>query len=99
MRNNYIMVYDGNKWNLIDREDALDNLISTKTDYLMEQFDEYKDDLDENTLKKFGRFLNQQYEDNIVNQIKVELKLILYNNRNLPLETKKQLGLENLSCI
>ena len=94
MRNGYIMVYDGNQWNLRDREDTLTDLMTEKADYLIEQFDEYKDDLDESTLKKFGRFMNQQHEDNVMNEIKNELKLILYNNRNIPIETRKKLGIE-----
>jgi len=97
MRNSFIMIYDGKKWNLKNRNEVLDDLISNKTDYLIEQFDEFKDVLDESTLKKFGRFLNDQDEEYVINSIKDELKLILYNNRNLPLETKKQLGLENIS--
>jgi len=94
MRNNYIMVYDGEKWNLRNREIILDDLLNIKSDFLIEQFDQYKDELDESTLRKFGRFMNQQHEDFAINEIKKELKLILYNNRNIPLETKKKLGIE-----
>ena len=72
----------------------LDDLLNIKSDFLIEQFDQYKDELDESTLRKFGRFMNQQHEDFAINEIKKELKLILYNNRNIPLETKKKLGIE-----
>jgi len=92
MKNKFVMVYDGDKWNLTN-DDILGKLIDFKTDFLAEKFDEYQDDLPEPTLRKFARFLNEQYEDDVINEIKDELKLILYNNRNLPLETKQQLGL------
>jgi len=96
MRNNYVMVFDGNKWNLKDSKFILDDMINGKADYLIEQFDQFKDELDESTLKKFGRFMNQQHEDDVINMITNELKLILYNNREIPLETRKKIGLLTL---
>ncbi len=37
---------------------------------LSDKFDELVDDLDEATIKKFKRFLDQKDEDKIVNQLK-----------------------------
>ena len=84
-----------NNWNLTNQDDILGKLIDFKTDFLAEKFDEYKNDLPSSTLKKFDRFLDQQYEDDVINDIKDELKLILYNNRKLPLKTKQELELIN----
>ena len=78
-------------WNLTNQDDILGKLIDFKTDFLAEKFDEYKDDLPKATLRKFDRFLDKQCEDDVINNIKEELKLILYNNRKLPLEKKKEL--------
>jgi len=91
LKNKLIMVYKKNDWNLTDQDDILGKLIDFKTDFLAEKFDKYKDDLPDSTLRKFDRFLDEQYDDDVINDIKEELKLLLYNNRKLPLNTKKQL--------
>jgi len=94
MQNHYVMIYDGERWKLLDRDDALDDLISAKLEFLIEKFDKFGTDLPDMTIKKFGNFLNDQYDNETINVIKDELKLILYNNRNLTLDTKTKLGLQ-----
>ena len=81
MRDNYILIYDGNQWQLKEREDVLQEMIENKTDILNEKFDELIKTLDESTIKKFKRFLDEKDEDRVVDQIKKELKLILYNKK------------------
>ena len=34
-------------------------------------------------MKKFNRYLEKKEEDDVLNKIKEEIKLILYNNRKL----------------
>ena len=93
LKNKFVMVYKKDDWNLTNQDDILGKLIDFKTDFLAEKFDEYKNDLPSSTLRKFDRFLDEQYEDDVINDIKDELKLILYNNRKLPLKTKQELEL------
>ena len=93
MKNKFVMVYKKDDWNLTNQDDILGKLIDFKTDFLADKFEEYKNDLPESTLRKFDRFLDEQYEDDVINDIKDELKLILYNNRKLPLKTKQELEL------
>ena len=93
IRNKFIMVYKKDNWNLTNQDDILGKLIDFKTDFLAGKFEEYKEDLPNSTLRKFDLFLDQQYEDDVINDVKDELKLILYNNRKLPLKTKQELEL------
>ena len=81
MRDNYILIYDGNQWQLKERDDVLQEMIENKTDILSEKFDELIKTLDESTIKKFKRFLDEKDEDRVVDQIKKELKLMLYNKK------------------
>lgn len=81
MRDNYILIYDGNQWQLKERDDVLQEMIENKADILNEKFDELIKTLDESTIKKFKRFLDEKDEDRIVEQIKKELKLMLYNKK------------------
>jgi hypothetical protein len=91
MQNDYIMLFDGDKWKLDKKKEIIDQLYEDNVYYLAEKFEELLADLDECTIKKFKRFLNQSEEDETINIVKEEIKLILYNNKNVPIETRKHL--------
>ena len=63
MRDNYAMVFDGNKWTLNNRNDILTQLIDDKKFFLFEKFDDIEKSLDAITIKKFKRFLDQHDDD------------------------------------
>ena len=77
MRDNYVLIYDGKKWQLRERENVLQDMVYSKTDILNEKFEELVDRLDEPTVRKFRRFLNQKDEDTVISNIKKDLKLLL----------------------
>ena len=89
MQNQFILVYENEKWELREREEVIDDLMVQKTDHLLEKFDELVYDLPDSAIKKFQRFIQKKDEDNVINQIKKDIKLILYNNRGLPLKLRK----------
>jgi len=91
MRDDYILVFDGNDWKLSNKTDTLDTLYNEKFCILENKFQELIDDLPENVISKFRRFLNKSDDDNTKNGIKKELKLILYNHRKLVENTRKSL--------
>ena len=94
MRDNYVMIYDGNGWKLEERKHIIDELLEEKRNYLIEKFDELLSKLNNNIIKKFKRFLDNEEDNTIIRKIKKEIKLVLYNNNSLPLETKKLLVLK-----
>ena len=81
MRDNYVLIFDGIKWCLKERDDVMQEMIENKTDILTDKFEELIKTLDESTIKKFKRFLDEKDEDNVIDQIKKELKMILYNKK------------------
>lgn len=83
MRDNHVLIFDGHEWQLKERDDVLQEMIENKADMLSEKFDELIDTLDESTIKKFKRFLDEKDDDNVVDQIKKDLKLMLYNNKKI----------------
>lgn len=93
MRDNNANVYDGQQWIKANRKETIDQLYQDKKEILEEKFDELVNELPEHSITKFNRFLNDQQDDDISNKIKYELKLRLYNNKNIPTKTKKKLGL------
>ena len=58
---------------------------------LSDKFDELLVKLDEPTIRKFQRFLDQKDEDGVIRGIKNDLKLMLYNNKKIPEKTRELL--------
>lgn len=93
MRDKYAVVYDGTKWKLIDVHEAIADLKDNKQYYLENKFEEFYESLDENTKTKFNRFLSEKDTNDVENQIKENIKLILYNNKDVPMATKNALAI------
>ena len=80
IKNKYIMVYKDNKWQLVNRKEQLDDLYNYNEVMLEEWYDEYKDKYPD-MIKSFTKYLNNRDNDNVINKIKEEIILMLYNNR------------------
>jgi hypothetical protein len=91
MQTNYALVYDGEDWKLKERDEILQQLIDEKTEILSLKFDEILNKLDEPTIRKFRRFLEQSDENEVICTIKNDLKLLLYNNKKIPEKTRELL--------
>ena len=84
MRDKHVLIYDGENWKLKEKDEILQQLVDDKTEILSDKFDEMVNRLDEPTIKKFKRFLDQKDDDNIIAGIKNDLRLLLYNSRRVP---------------
>ncbi len=93
MRDNYVMVYDGDKWALRDRAETIDNIFDDGRNFLIVRFENMKNSLDERSrkfLKKFERFdYDIDHCPEKKDQIMNDIKLILYNKKDIPLKTRK----------
>jgi hypothetical protein len=79
MKDKYLMVYDGNNWNLANKTQELDRLYEEKEMMLDEWLESNPDPI----LKdKFVKYLNNKESDDCLNHIKEEIKLMLYNKGN-----------------
>ena len=80
IKDKYIMVYDGSNWNLANKKDELDRLYEEKEMML----EEWLESNPEKELKeKFMKYLNNKENDECLNHIKEEIKLMLYNNQKM----------------
>jgi len=79
IKEKYIMVYDGANWNLANKKDELDRLYEEKEMMLEEWLDSNPD---EELKKKFMKYLENKDNDECLNRIKEEIKLMLYNKQN-----------------
>ena len=95
IRTNYVLIYDGIDWKLKEKDDILQQLMDDKTAILSDKFDELLTELDEPSIKKFQRFLDNQDENSVITGIKNDLKLMLYNNRKIPEMTRELINSTN----
>ena len=53
MKNTLVLVYDGEKWEVKDRDDVIEELMYSKTDHLLEKFDDLISELPDSAIKNF----------------------------------------------
>lgn len=87
----YAMVYDGKGWKLMDLDNTLSQLYGDTLDYLKEKFKEFDGSLDDFAKKKFGKFLEYADDEEQISIIKDRLRLLIYNNKDIPIQTRKSL--------
>ena len=85
IKNNYAMIYDGDKWNLTNRDDLVEEILEEKEIIIEEKLEEWleKGRQYPEIMKKFTRYLEKKEHDVVLDKIKDEIKLVLFNNRNL----------------
>ena len=97
MRDKYVMIYngEGNRWSLVDRDEIIDRLYSDSDSalFLEEKFKELTKSLDKFAKVKFNRFVEAQDDEDTQEKIKEDIKLLLYNNKEIPINTRRQLDL------
>jgi hypothetical protein len=89
LKTNYVIVFDGIKWILKQMDEHLNELFENSTEHLEDNFTNLLKSLSKRTKNRFTRFLDQIDEDKTKNGVKDNLKLLMYNERNLPLRMVK----------
>ena len=79
MKNNYMMMYKENKWNLVKKEE-MDSVYNHKEDLIIEWFNLNKDP---ELIKYFERFIDLKEDKPTADAVQEEYKLMLFNNRTL----------------
>jgi hypothetical protein len=88
----YAHQFDGERWQTVDKDEAIDQLFDDKACYLNAMFKELKNQLAKKTVDKYSRFMNDT-DEKVIENIKNDIKKLLYNKRHIPLATKKKMGL------
>ncbi len=88
MKDVYAMTYNGTDWVLMKKDEVIDQLFDDKQCFLIDNYKELKNSLKESTRRKFERFLTET-DDQVINGLKDDIKMLLYNKRKIPLGTKR----------
>lgn len=88
----YVMIYDGNDWILQDKNVTIKDLKDNIVYHIDKKFKEYRDTekLPNNKKKSISGFLQKIETENDYNiEVSNNIELLLYNKRNIVLNTKK----------
>ena len=86
IKNNFVMLYDGEKWKLSDRNDAIMKLINDKEGLIEQKLYEWEESGHKNypvAMEKFNLYLDQRETDFVMNRNKRDIKLMLFNHRDI----------------
>jgi transposase-like protein len=86
IKNNYAKTWNGNKWDLHNQEELIEDMYDDNSNKLLEKLEEMECNnvnLKESILRKFKRFADMKDDNIIKKKIKEEIKLILYNNKSV----------------
>jgi hypothetical protein len=88
MKDQYCNVYDGEKWCTDIKEDVIDTLYDDSKCFLKDKYDEIPGDMGNKYRKKYDRFDGDKSK-HVEKNAKNDVKLMLYNDKNIPLKTRK----------
>jgi len=79
------MTYDGNKWDTKNREEIITDIIDDKQGLIEERIENWLEEGKKypSIMKKFERYLEKKENHTVIDKIKEEIKLMLFNNRNI----------------
>jgi hypothetical protein len=88
MKNKYAMMYDGTDWTLVMKDDLIDKMYDDKRNYIEENLDEFIDSLTKSQINALQRWMNVNDDYPYISKIKNNIKLLLYNKRNMVMNPK-----------
>jgi hypothetical protein len=91
IRDEYLVLYDGDKWIITKRNEKLEDIIYAKSDYLYEKFKQLYGTMDTHAIQRFQNFLNLRDDIATMARIKEDLTIQLYNNRKLPQQMRRRM--------
>ena len=99
LKNSYVMIYMNNKWKVKNRDETISRMIDDKQIILEKKIQEWVESGKQypKVMAKFSRYIDKREEDDVINAIKEDIKLMLYNNRNMIIDNNKKLKYRNLS--
>jgi hypothetical protein len=93
LKNSYVMIYMNNKWKVRNRDDTISEMIDDKQILLEKKIQEWVESGKQypKIMAKFNRYIQKREHNDVINAIKEDIKLILYNNRNIIKENNKKI--------
>ena len=94
IKGNYVMVYKNNAWQIQDKKEQVDDLYEYNEIMLDNWYQEYRQKYPQ-MIQSFKKYLRNREENDVINEVKKEILLMLYNNRGLVLKNSKKNDKDN----
>jgi hypothetical protein len=85
IKDKYAMMYDGNIWTLTMKEELINKIYDDKKNYIEENLEDFVDSLSTSRKNALARWLETDDDDRKISEIKNNIKLLLYNMKQIPL--------------
>jgi hypothetical protein len=85
------MCYDGNQWNVRTRDHVIEDIMDNSKTYYEDMYEIQEEEMDETMKERFDKCLESLDDERKIAIWKGEIKLLLYNNREMIKKTKKRL--------
>lgn len=89
IKDKYAMVYDGANWKLTTKNAVVDKLYDNNKSFVEENLEDFCASLTKSQSLSLERWINTDENDEKIKDIKEQLKLLLYNKREIPMQTKE----------
>jgi hypothetical protein len=89
MKDIYAMMFDGNKWTLTTKADLVEKIYQDKKDYIEENLEEFVASLLPSRKRALERWLDTDEEDDKIRKIKNDIKILLYNEKQLGIDSRE----------
>lgn len=89
MKSKYAMVYNGESWDLVNKNQLIDTIYDDKRAYIEQNLDDFVNSLSKSRINALKRWLEIDDDNPKILEVKEEIKLLLYNKSDVPLKTKK----------
>lgn len=92
IKEKYAMQYTNGRWNLVNRDNLIDQIYEDKKTLISENLEKFIDRLSENKRKRLEEWIENESDNSEGTiAIKDELKLLLYNKRDMVIEHKNKM--------
>jgi hypothetical protein len=88
MKDKYAMMYDGANWALTMKDELINKIYDDNKNYIEENLEDFIESLRPSQKRALDRWVNTDEKDRKIRAIKERIKLLLYNNKHLPIETQ-----------
>jgi uncharacterized C2H2 Zn-finger protein len=81
IKSQFAYIYNGKQWNLMNKDELIDDIYDKKCIILLEKYEDLKDILNDQTIKNFNHFIEKYDSDSMKENVSNRIELLLYNNR------------------
>lgn len=94
IKDKYGFIHEG-EWKIMMKDDIIDKVFTNKKVFISMNMGEYKEYLTTSQANALRRFLDTDESHKKITEVKEEIKMLLYNKRNIPMKMRKDLEIEN----